>query len=273
MSITEGINEGVLNDIDYFGKDNNSNKDIITMLLLGIDDNNFEGSRTDSMVLSIINKNDKKISLLSIPRDLKVKIHGTESYNKINSAFSSGGIDLTAATVEDHFGIPIDHYAVINFNGFSDLVDAIGGLEVDVEKSLQFKDRITNQYFSLTEGKQKLNGIQTLNYSRFRGDGEGDYGRMRRQQQVIKELLNQTLSFRNVPKVTSIYKAVESNLETNIPLKEVTFLALNLRNINGEHIDNIEFSTNPIYFNGASYVDSTEDELFRLKEELSELTQ
>jgi LCP family protein required for cell wall assembly len=263
--------EKIIN-MDYFSnKSELENENYFAMLLLGIDDNNFEGSRTDSIIIAIVNKESKKVSLVSIPRDYRVKIYKTERYDKINSAFAYGGIDLTAATIEENFGIPIHYYSIINFKGFQDLVGALGGIDIDVEKDISFSDRITGTTFKLSEGTQTLSGIEALNYSRYRSDGEGDFGRMRRQQQVVGSIAEQTLSFRSVPKLTKIYQAVENNFKTNVNFTDITLLALKLRSMGSEGIEVIPFKTFPSSHSGISYVESEEQEVSELKLNLRKL--
>jgi LCP family protein required for cell wall assembly len=259
-------------DLNYFDKKSElENEDYFALLLLGVDDDNFKGSRTDSIIIAIINKENKKVDLLSIPRDFRVKLYNTDRYDKINSAFAIGGIDLTAATIEENFGIPIHYYSIINFNGFQDLVDALGGVNVNVEKDISFPDRITNTEFSLNKGEQSLSGIEALNYSRFRGDGEGDFGRVRRQQQVVGAIVNQTVSFRSIPKITKIYNAIKNNYESNVNFTDVSLLALKMRNIDSDDLRTIPFETTPSYKNGISYVESTDEEMENLQMILKKL--
>lgn len=252
---------GKISNIEHFDDEVKlSTKEPFAMLLLGVDGDSFKATRSDTIMLGIVDPENAKVSLLSIPRDLRVDIP-ENGYDKINAAFALGGVDLTAKTIEDTFDVPIKYYATINFKGFQELVDAIGGIELEVEKDLTFSDRITKTRFSLNQGQQTLNGIQALNYARFRGDGEGDFGRMRRQQQVIRAIVDQTISFRNIPKIIDIIEVVDDNFSSNVSYKDLGLLALKMRNLSGNSIDSIALEARPDMINGVSYVIADEDDI------------
>lgn len=252
---------GKISNIEHFDDDVNlSTKEPFAMLLLGVDGDSFNATRSDTIMLGIVDPENAKVSLLSIPRDLRVDIP-ENGYDKVNAAFALGGVDLTAKTIEETFDVPIKYYATINFKGFQELVDAIGGIELDVEKDLTFSDRITKTRFSLNQGPQTLNGIQALNYARFRGDGEGDFGRMRRQQQVIRAIVDQTISFRNIPKIIDIIEVVDDNFSSNVSYKDLGLLALKMRNLSGNSIESITLEARPDMINGVSYVIADEEDI------------
>lgn len=184
-------------------------------LLLGTDEEDIDYGRSDSIILALVEPKNDKISLLSIPRDTYINNQGTGKKDKVNHAYNKG-IKNTIGTLEDFLNIPIDYYAVINFDGFMEIIDEMGGLEIDVEKDLQFYDRITYSYFQLKEGKQTLSGIEALNYARYRGDADGDFGRNRRQQQVIEALIKQGASFNSLKKANKYQKILAENFKTNV---------------------------------------------------------
>jgi LCP family protein required for cell wall assembly len=105
------------------------------------DEDSFEGTRTDTMMLVRVNSNKKRVSVVSIPRDSKVYIAGNRGIDKINAAHAIGGPDLAVQTVQDSFGIPIDNFIVINFKGVREVVDALGGIDLFIEKSMHYTDR------------------------------------------------------------------------------------------------------------------------------------
>lgn len=263
---------GKISSIEHFDENAKLNtKEPFAMLLLGVDGDSFNATRSDTIMLGIVNPEDSKVSLLSIPRDLRVKIPGENGYDKINSAFAKGGVDLTATTIEETFDIPIDYYATINFKGFQEMVDAIGGIDIDVEKDMSFSDRITHTTFSLNQGQQKLTGIQALNYARFRKDGEGDFGRMRRQQQVIRAIIDQTVSFRNIPKIIDIIEVVDDNFNSNVSYKDLGLLALKMRDLEGESIDSLHLEAKPDMINGVSYVTSENEDINKISKEIQDI--
>ncbi|WP_366923726.1 LCP family protein [Metallumcola ferriviriculae] len=201
-------------------KDDTPNVDKMNILVLGIDsrDNDFRG-RTDTMMVAGINPDAGEISLVSIPRDTRVKIKG--AWDKINAAYVYGGEEMAQKTVEDLLDISIDYYAIVDFRGFVRLVDIVGGIEVDVPINMVYKAEGIN----LTKGQQTLNGEDALAYSRFRGTVEGDIGRAKRQQQVIKLLIEEMFQARNIFKAPALIDAVKENVETDIPITEMAKLA------------------------------------------------
>jgi LCP family protein required for cell wall assembly len=183
------------------------------------DEDSFEGTRTDTMMLMRVDANRKRVSVVSIPRDSKVYISGNRGVDKINAAHALGGPDLAVQTVQDSFGIPIDNFVVINFRGVRELVDAIGGIDVYVEKPMHYTDRTAKLFINFEPGNYHLNGEQAEAFLRFRHDQLGDIGRIRRQQQFImaitKKLKDPTIVFRIPELVKLSSKYVETDLSTN----------------------------------------------------------
>lgn len=238
-----------------------------TVLLLGVDTKDLKG-RTDTIMVAVVNPEKKSVSLLSIPRDTRVNIHG-KGMDKINHAHVYG-LNTAIYTVEDFLQIPIDYYTTINLNGFTDLIDAIGGLEVNVEKNIAFHDRLSGKRVNLNKGIQELSGEQALHYARFRGDGEGDFGRIRRQQQIITEIIDQTVSLRNVSNVNDILKAVGKNIKTDISFTDMTKMLLQLSDITGANIDRMKINASTGMIGGVSYVLVSEEEVTKIQKELKE---
>ncbi|MDI9522869.1 MAG: LCP family protein, partial [Bacteroidota bacterium] len=103
------------------------------VLVLGVDSKTrFSGTRSDSIILATVDTEDRKARMISIPRDTRVKVKG--AWDKINAAYAYGGVELAKETVEDFLGVKIDRYVIVNFNSLIEIVDAIGGIEVDVPK-------------------------------------------------------------------------------------------------------------------------------------------
>lgn len=222
-----------------------------SILLLGVDTSDLVG-RSDTIMVAIVDPEKQDISLLSVPRDTRVKIHGKD-YEKIGHAHSYG-LETAIYTVEDFLQIPIDYYATINLDGFTDLVDSIGGLKLDVEKDLSFRDRLSKKTVSLRAGPQLLSGEETLHYARYRSDSEGDFGRVRRQQQVITELINQTVDLRNLSKLTNILSAIGNNIKTDISMSEMVKMGAQLKDVSGQNVTKLPLNATSTMVNGISYV-------------------
>jgi len=239
-----------------------------TILMLGTDSKSLDSGRTDTIVLGIVDPKEEKVHLLSFPRDTRMEIAGTGRVDKVNHSFNQGVVS-TITTIENYLDIPVDYYALINFNGFIDLIDEMGGITMNVEKDIRFPDRITGQNFSLSKGEQKLTGIQALNYARFRGDAEGDFGRNRRQQQVITTMIDESTDLRNVTNIADMFEILGDNARTDMELKEVIKYAFQMKGLDGSDVSTISMKAYPTNIGGVSYVQVDESEHERIKAELS----
>lgn len=190
----------------------------VDVLTVGIDRRPDAGSegmgvRADTLILTRVFPGTGEIRLLSVPRDLFVEISpGTE--DRVNAAYSHGGVEQTVRAVESYTGVDIDHYAVADFEGFEEMVDAMGGVEVDV---------VEGEYppeLGLEEGRQKLSGHQALAYARYRGTSGGDLDRIERQQEVLVALKRQALEPDSVSRLPEVARAAKENIETDLGLSE-----------------------------------------------------
>lgn len=185
--------------------------------------NSFEGL-TDTMLLVRFNPETHKVSVLSVPRDTRTEIPG-HGVTKINAANAFGGPPLAArATSELLGGVGIDRYLTLNVQGVEALVNALGGVTVHVPKDMKYRDDSQHLYINLKEGRQKLNGAQTLQLLRFRQDEYGDIGRIQRQQMVMRSLMEQALNPATVTRLPAILSVIQSHLDTNLSVEEIVAL-------------------------------------------------
>lgn len=200
------------------------NEGFENILVLGVDSRGEENSRTDTMMLVSHNKETDDVKVVSFMRDIYAAIPGYQSY-KLNTAYYLGGVDLLADTLRSMFGIEIQHYALVDFTSFETLVDiaAPGGVEIDVEKDMSELIGV-----SLTQGNQTLNGKELLGYARFRADNEGDFGRVRRQQQVIAALKEEMISISSIPKLPKLAGAAQGYVQTDMPMLDQVKMATDL---------------------------------------------
>jgi LCP family protein required for cell wall assembly len=186
-------------------------------------------SRSDTMLAVDIDLASHQVGIISIPRDLWVHIPKS-GYGKINEAIADAGPLRSVKTVVDNLDFPpFDNYVVLRIDATKNLVNAIGGLDVNVEKDMDYDDNWGHLHIHLKKGMQHLNGEQTVGYIRFRHDPEGDLGRMRRQRQVISDLVKRMKDPAIVGKLPSLIGLVQENVRTNLTYDKLFYLALALR--------------------------------------------
>ncbi|MTI85751.1 MAG: LytR family transcriptional regulator [Firmicutes bacterium] len=212
------------------------------VLLLGTDDRE-EGddySRTDTIIVLNYNDEAKRMSMLSIPRDSRVQIPGS-GLDKINAANVYGGPELAAETVSQLIGVNVDKYILTNFYGFKDIVDALGGVTLNVEKNMyKAGEQSYGGRFgiNLKKGEQRLDGDKALQYVRFRGDGYGDITRTGRQLKFLKALGNEVMQAKTITKLPKLIPELMGNIETNLGPTQLLQLAKA-----GKNLDNVEMVT------------------------------
>lgn len=203
----------------------------INVLVLGIDNSGHAhqeqftpsegiGGNSDTMLLVRIDPSHPHATVLSIPRDTRVRILGRRA--KINAANPQGGIPLVGQTVSNLLGgIAIDRYVRVDTQGLIELVDALGGVEVTVPKAMHYVDNTQKLTIDFQPGKQVLNGQHLEEYVRFRHDQWGDIGRVQRQQAVLKSLSEQVLQPWTLFKLPRILAVIHQNVDTDLSLEEL----------------------------------------------------
>ncbi|MEH7548466.1 LCP family protein [Neobacillus vireti] len=184
----------------------------INVLLLGSDSRGEEHARTDSIMIAHYDQETHQSKLISIMRDTYVNIPG-HGEQKINAAYAYGGPELLRQTIKENFNIDINYYAVVDFEGFSKVADIIApdGIEVDVPHEMTYGIGTT-----INAGKQSLHGDKLLGYVRFRHDKLSDFGRVQRQQEVIRKLKDEALSMGSIIKLPKILGVINPYVDTNM---------------------------------------------------------
>lgn len=216
-------------------------KDDVRLLMLGVDDK-VENGRSDTMIVADIDLKNRQIHAISIPRDSRVQIPGRSNFEKINAAYAHGGAPLTQKVVEQIIGIPIDGYLKCNIGGFKDVVDAIGGVDLDVEKRMRYTDRAQKLFIRLDKGYQHLDGEKAMEYVRFRHDTQGDITRMQRQQKFLKAVIARLKAPGCWPKIPGVILHSHDFFETNLLPKDLTAITEMARNLK---VENIKMDTLP----------------------------
>lgn len=246
-------------------------KDEILFLMLGVDSTDLDkhsNIRTDTMILTKVNFKAGTIDLLSIPRDTRTIVRGR--LDKINHAHSYGGVDLTLDTVSEFLNINLDYYVKVNYEAVKEIVDSIGGVEIDVPTRMRYNDptRGKELYINIDKGTQTLNGDKSLEFLRFRSYPDGDIGRVKAQQLFIKEFVNQTFSIKNILKVPKMIKTYYDYVDTNIPMKTILKGATFKKEDISENMNTNTIPGEGRYINGVSYYIYEEEATRNLVEEL-----
>ena len=223
----------------------------VNILVMGVDERSDDVGRSDTMMVVTVDTSTKQVSLLSIPRDTRVKIPGY-GWDKINHAFANGGHKLAQKAVEDLLGIPMDYYVLVNFSAFNKIVDAVGGVTVDVEKRMYYEDPYDNLVIDLRPGEQKMDGRTAIQYVRYR-DEEGDIGRISRQQKFIKAMLNEVASPLILPRVPNIIREVNAAINTDMSTADMLKLAKLLNDASKAGLKAAMVPGKPAYIDDISY--------------------
>jgi LCP family protein required for cell wall assembly len=204
-------------------------QEALDVLVLGVDQRPSvaEGStsHSDTMMLVRVSPQTGRIELLSVPRDLLVEVKPGVK-DRINTAYLYGGTQRATAVMEDLTGIAIDRYAVVDFGGFEDAIDALGGVKLEVDQPIRIG--LDGRRVYIAPGRQELDGLEALAYARYRGTACGDLDRIRRQQHLIAALREQALGWNAITKLPGIVKVMHENVETNLGIDQAISLGRTL---------------------------------------------
>ncbi|CYV47286.1 LCP family protein [Streptococcus suis] len=239
----------------------------LTILLMGVDmdqatrGGDWEGGRSDSMILVTVNPKTKETNMMSLTRDIMVEIaeangESSGTVEKLNHSYSYGQAPMAIATIEKMMDITIDRYIEINMDGLVELVDAVGGIEVN--NTLGFPISISEHepaYTSIVQpGQQLVNGDQALVYARMRyDDPEGDIGRQRRQREVITAIIKKLLQLDGLTQYKKILTAISNNMRTNIEISPATIPSLlgykdSVSKLNSYQLRGVDQMVDEIYY-------------------------
>lgn len=230
----------------------------VNILVLGVDERQNDIGRSNVTCVVTVDPDTKSASLLWVPRDSRVKIPGN-GWNKIGHAYAYGGPKLSEQTVSDLLGIPIDYYIEINMDGFKKVIDALGGVDINVDKRMYYYDPYdagevdNNGLIDLKPGMQHMDGNTALEYVRFRHDEMGDIGRIERQQKFVKALLSDVATPSVITKIPNVLKEANATFKTDIPLSEMLKLTTQMNDAYKQGLKTDMVSGTPVYIDDISY--------------------
>ena len=240
------------------GMDNLAPSDRLSLkkniIVLGVDERaeEYDVGRSDTLFVVMFDTNKKAASLLSVPRDTRVRIKG-HGWDKINHAYAYGGRELTQKTTEELLGIKINNYVMVDFKGFVGLVDAIGGVDINVEKDMYYHDTWDGFKIDLKKGMQHMDGKTAIQYVRYR-DEEGDIGRIRRQQHFIMAVYDRITSANMLLHIPGLAKQLTNMVKTDLPLTDMVDLGRALHvMVKSKGLAMATVPGTPEYIDGISY--------------------
>lgn len=223
----------------------------ISILMLGVDqgiEGRHDKGNSDTLILATINPKTKQATMLSIPRDTLCKIQSNKvnsqyKYFKINSAYEVGGNQCSQKTVSELLNVPIDYYAEVNMKSLKEIVNALGGVTVDVPFKFSY------DWCDFHKGKQHLNGRHAISYARMRHDDpKGDYGRQMRQRQIIQAIIKKAAAKPSIAKYSKLIKIFTKYAKTNLSVSDLLYLASQyetcLNKINSQHLQGHDATIN-----------------------------
>ncbi len=264
LSVITGDTESAIDQDAASSIPANYNQEPISLVIIGRDSRENLGlMNTDVIIVAALNPKTKHVTMMSIPRDTGVKIPGYKSYHKINSVYAKGEADRRSAekngepvtetgttllkkTLEEALGIPIHYYAMIDFEGFEKVVDKLGGLEIEVDKSMQYDDPTDGTHINLKQGLQVLDGDHSLDFVRHRMDNRGskyystDFDRGTRQQIVIKAMVDKMKSFTGISSFFSVMNVAGEHIRTDLSKDQIKGLIIDFKSVGSENMMSME---------------------------------
>jgi LCP family protein required for cell wall assembly len=215
-------------------------KRYVTVLIVGADERKDDVGRSDTMIVLFLNPRRSQAALLSIPRDLQVRIPG-RGLDKMCHSYSLGGVELTQRTVEQLLDLELDYYAKADFRGFIEVVDMLGGVDIEVPdvegrgRGMNYDDRADGLHIHLKPGLQQLDGQQAIGFVRYR-HGDSDFKRSERQQQFLKAIAEQKLRFANMLQLLKVAPKALECIETDLEWREAVHLARALKQLSADNL-------------------------------------
>ncbi|PTX53724.1 LytR family transcriptional attenuator [Melghirimyces profundicolus] len=237
--------------------------DPISILIMGVDKRGNDRGRSDSMVVLTVNPRTDSTLMFNIPRDTRTKIVGKGIQDKINHAYAFGGVPMTMKTVENFLQVPIDYYVKVDMEGFAQIIDTLGGVDVHNQFAFHYEG------YSFPEGALHLNGVKALKYSRMRyDDPRGDLGRNERQRQVLRAVMDKAASPSILADLTEILRSLGSSVKTNISPDELQKMSRDYRTA-VQNVNTIEIKGSGTKISGIYYYIVSEQERNRISEAMN----
>ncbi|GGF30717.1 transcriptional regulator LytR [Halobacillus andaensis] len=265
-TVDDDIHEEVSGIDDEAAKEKVEEEEPINVLLLGVDERDNDTGRADTMIVLSLDPANNRMQMVSIPRDTRTEISGEGTTDKINHSYAYGGSEMAVNTVEDFLDIDLDYYVRMNMDGLSQMVDAVGGIEVSNDQSF------SQGGYDFKEGNIELNGDEALAYVRMRKDDpEGDAGRNDRQREVIQGTIDQGANANIANNIDDMMDVLGNNAATNMKFEDMRNLATNYRSARHD-METYQMEGEDTYINDIYYLDVPESEIEKTRDKINEYT-
>lgn len=282
LSENSELNDNSIEDIG--GGNQNSvedNKESINILALGVDvgtpgsESERDPKRTDTMMVIHYDKLNKAVSVISIPRDTLIKVSGKNT--KINAAHAVGGVRYAVDAVEKLLDIDINYYGKVNYEGFREIIDSIGGVDIEIENNMDYDDPAQDLHIHFKKGETvHLDGKKAEEFFRWRknnngtGLAEGDLGRIENQHVFISKVMDKLKSPKIIPRIPSVFMTLPKYAETNMSGDEIIKYGYAFVRSNDVNIETLKGHTK--YIGGISYFIYDKDKNKELLSKLNNVT-
>lgn len=270
QTVQKDIHKKVTSIDQGVGKKKIADQKPLNILLLGVDERKNDRGRSDALMVLSLDPKNNKMQLISVPRDTRTEIVGHGTTDKINHAYAFGGTDMAINTVENFLDVEMDYFVEMNMEGLSGMVDAVGGITVN-NKLDWYDEGYYKKGYHYAKGELELNGAKTMGYVRMRHlDPNGDFGRNKRQRQVINAIIDKGASVTSINKIDSILDVLGDNMTTNMDFSDMKNLFANYRDTR-KNVATYQMTGNGTRINGTYYLQVPDAEVAKVHDMISEI--
>ncbi|WP_173915550.1 LCP family protein [Halobacillus sp. Marseille-Q1614] len=267
-NVKSTVDEDIHRDVDGIDIDQTQEKvnkqNPINILLLGVDEREKDTGRADTMIVLSLDPENDRMQMVSIPRDTRTEIAGKGIVDKINHSYAYGGSDMSVQTVENFLDVDLDYYVKMNMDGLSQMVDAVGGIEVENDQAF------SQGGHDFDKGTLQLEGEEALAYVRMKkNDPQGDAGRNDRQRDVIQGTINKGENINIANNIDEMMNVLGNNAATNMKFKDIKNLVKNYRSSRHD-IHTYQMKGEDTYINDIYYMNIPESEIQNTREKIIE---